>query len=546
MRVRPPQAPWLNEDCAHPAPPDWTEIPGDLAKGGDPARAEGRLRPELVAVAARPVTALVQAVLQPPQAQRLALAFAEIAVTGHRAHAEFVRMDPPADPAALVRRVIGLAQTADPHADPATLAARAPLFVDRARKTSRWLRARTARERKAAYVAMHPNLPFDQRPWVAVAGEIDPPDRPVNMPATALNQDDVLVPVPQRAAPIRARVASSDAVTDATSHAKIVVFLHGLGSRLEETSAVAASLVAKGYGVLALDLPNQGYSERFSFADVGLTDMANTGTRDAAGHVRVYAMDFYVDFIGRLLKAFDAQFPAGRVLSRIVAIGGGSEGGCLSLRLATSLPTVVRRALPWSPGAVWESFLDNDLVHHLVLRDGPIHDVTSDENPQSRGSYISGNFDVPLGGGVGAFIGMPRPADTWWRNGWRCKPRSEREARMMQWEIYHPWFRRWCAAMAHEQLAYSFRSGDTAAPLGGWPVDAVTIPLLLMTGAADEVMFADICSATQSIGNRAQRLGAPHGYQLTFPTTGHSIHDERPEQLAQEIDLFLRDVGPFP
>jgi pimeloyl-ACP methyl ester carboxylesterase len=29
------------------------------------------------------------------------------------------------------------------------------------------------------------------------------------------------------------------------------------------------------------------------------------------------------------------------------------------------------------------------------------------------------------------------------------------------------------------------------------------------------------------------------GHQVTFLNTGHSIHDERPNQLAREIDAFL-------
>ena len=134
---------------------------------------------------------------------------------------------------------------------------------------------------------------------------------------------------------------------------------------------------------------------------------------------------------------------------------------------------------------------------------------------------------------------LPKPVDTWWRDSWPAKPIAARDSRMLRWEVYHKQHRLWCEAMGYEQLVCSFRGPDDK-KTRPWPIEKATAPMLLMTGDQDNMVFANIRSAIEALARRATRLA---GHQVTFVNTGHSIHDERPNQLAREIDAFLEAHG---
>jgi pimeloyl-ACP methyl ester carboxylesterase len=80
---------------------------------------------------------------------------------------------------------------------------------------------------------------------------------------------------------------------------------------------------------------------------------------------------------------------------------------------------------------------------------------------------------------------------------------------------------------------------------GSWPIDSADGPMLLMTGEMDNFPFADICSATETLAQHVGTGRQPLGPQVTLPDTGHSIHDERPQQLFNQIDAFMKQPGPF-
>ncbi|MHB8420882.1 MAG: alpha/beta hydrolase family protein [Myxococcales bacterium] len=528
MKKRPPLQPLESED--EPSL-ELCEMPPELALGVDPRKHEGRLRPELTRVAGKPVEALIAAVLCGDREAALSRACAELAVTGHGAYQDFVRADPVDAPERLPKQVADLAVARGARRSEALPAA--IRHVEAARRTSRWLRAKTHAERTGALAALHGNV-VEPRRWVAVCGEVDPPDRPVNVPATRFNQEDLWVP--HRAFPkgIRVRVAYSDSALD--PKAPVLLFLHGLGSRLEEADLTGAALVERGYGIVAFDLPNQGYSARFAFEEAGLPDLARALTR-GANHVP--ALDFYTRLVREVVAAFDARFPG--VARRLQAVCGGSQGGCLTLRLALDAPQLAPRFVPWSPAGVWDSFW-NGAVHRFILRLGPLREALTSEarDPNRRVRWLRMIFDAPMGGAVGWALRLPTMPEAWWGPSWPGRQRALRAARLLRWELYGEWYRRWCSAMAHDQLAHSFRGPGGAA---AWPIDGATGRLLLLTGEEDDMMFAGIHSAAESLAARAAARGAPAGVKVSFPATGHSLHDERPRQLAAEIDAFLREPG---
>jgi pimeloyl-ACP methyl ester carboxylesterase len=521
LRIKKPE--WPSESESNPTM-DWVEMPSELAEGGDPEASQGRLRADLLEVAGDPLLAIGAAVLTPSTSPRLALAFSELAVTGRNAYDEFVRLTP----SGIVESVA--AHAAGPGLPLAEARLRATRFVERAEVVSQCLRGRTAVERATAAQALKVHL-HDPRPWLAVSGERDPPDRPVNLQATSFNQEDVFVPYHGRKRkPVRVRAAYSDAVRE--SDAPILLFLHGLGSRLEEDEAVGRALAERGYGILGLDLPNQGYSERLTFEDVGLhiNDILGAGPGPTTGAT----LEFYTHFLGSFVRELDRTYPG--IADRLVAVGGGSQGGCLALRLSLpESPVKAASYIPWSPGAVWTSFKQETLhpiglrfqADRVKARDG-MH--LAEEANERRADYIRQLFDNPMLSGV-----LPKPVDTWWRDNWPAKPIAARDSRMLRWEVYHKQHRLWCEAMGYEQLVCSFRGPDDR-KTRPWPIEKATEPMLLMTGDQDNMVFANIRSATEALARRATRVS---GHQVTFLNTGHSIHDERPNQLAREIDAFL-------
>ena len=77
------------------------------------------------------------------------------------------------------------------------------------------------------------------------------------------------------------------------------------------------------------------------------------------------------------------------------------------------------------------------------------------------------------------------------------------------------------------------RDGHTTAT-PGWGL--VGGELLLMAGAGDNF-------SNTSIADRVSELGpkmAARGHALVWEDTGHSIHDERPNELVAVLDRFVK------
>lgn len=511
----------------------WATAPASLTDGA-PADHEGRLSPELRALAGRPLEALGEATFCLWRTKRTldrdlrGRACAELAVTGERSWHAFGALDRQGLP----ERIVSAGHLAHPEMrDDARARQIAEQVIRYAEDVSAALRARTHAERRAARQKV-PSLAKPTPRYVAVSGEDDLPDRPVNLPSSTHVVDDLWVPVRARGRPVatypklRVRYARTESFQD--RDAPLVVLLHGLGSRLEEHDEVMRHLEHRGLAAVAMDLPNQGYSQRISFENARVaSDMQRAGS-NVGGPFR--AIELYEHFVRSFVETLDRSIPAARVKKRLRLIAGGSQGGTLSLRLGSSAtPSWLPRVAAWSPGSVWESFWNDDGWHWLAVGDGgPLSQIRRGEDAGARRDYIRGIFEPRFP--TQLFFG--RIADTWWRSSANYRARKEahiRGARAARHEVYDEWHRRWCSAMEQEQLAHSFRGRDDDA---NWKFTRIGVPLMLVAGTLDAFEFANIHRACRDLVSRAAEKEQPDGTFCELTNTGHSAHDERPEQLA--------------
>lgn len=521
---------------------NFARAPAGLCEPGG----EGRLRPDLREVAKkhRPVFALAQAARWMAKTDGhgdTGRAMASLAVTGRRAAAELKDVEAAGSLRDKVLVELGPNATSKEkkHVDAA---------IAHARAVRGWIEAPVAdRDRHFKIVrALYPSGPGIERPWIGVSGEDDLPKRPINIGRGSRTEANLTVTCPSPSVVngkivVDVRWASSTDLDDPQGP-PIVVCLHGLGSRLEETDALSAALAAHGYGTVALDLPNHGYSERIPF-DRLTVPMRDTGTKDGAA----YALDLMEAFVDAFVKTLIGRHPASK--DRFVAVAGGSLGGSLAMRFGRRAPAWLERTISWSPGNAWKSFWYSDNFHlAAVSADAvgtqPIERVAEPESPGSRKGYIHFAFDEMLPTTNHPYW------HTWWRSGdgddyVKAREVHAQDARTLRHEVYDEWHRRWACALAHDQLAVTMRGGgDEGAPAGKWPFDKIKIPLLLMAGSYDNFPFANIFDASQTLAKRAA-AGTPKGVAKFFANTGHSIHDERPRMLARNIAAFLDAPGQF-
>jgi pimeloyl-ACP methyl ester carboxylesterase len=461
-------------------------------------------------VAGDPIAALRAAAAVWSSDRIRATAFAELAVTGRRARQAFRRAAPRAlDLGAAGAQVLAYTELVDAYL------------------------AAGPRERgpRAVELAHHKQIVLPHRvdaPWLAVAGEIDSPHRPVNVPVTSHTQHDIVVDVKHAVGPIATRYA---VVGDlAHSPEGVVLLLHGLGSRLEESDLVADALAALGYAVVAVDLPSQGYAQRVSpsaFADPTLGTYYTPSWQSDAGYAYLSLNDAFVEAFVEALDLGD----------RLVAVGGGSLGGTLALRLSMThrLGPFVRY-LAWSPGSVWgtqqtnyvnwaaiEATLGNRLFAKELLADD--HEPS---HADSRRDYISWVFES----------GPPfvKKQPMLWFKGIPGQAERIAAARRDRRELYGFEHRIACLALAYEQTIYSICEvvkGELAPRYA-----RIVNPTLVIAGSRDDDAL-DIHREVEKLAERMRRHGRRG--RVVLLDACHSIHDERPRVLAAEIDSFLRD-----
>lgn len=383
--------------------------------------------------------------------------------------------------------------------------------------------------------------------WLAVSAQDDPPHRPVNVPVTAHPQFDLEVEVPESASHIARRVRTRTMVASGDpppppapppgelapeptpvvpAEARILVFIHGHSSRLEECEALLEPLTRRGFTVVAMDLPCCGFSQMLEHSVI------RTGTAEAppSGAPALYpVLDFMDSFLVAFLSALSAR--VGRDLSpQISAFIGGSLGGNLSLRMARRNPLrepFAANVVPWSAASVWDSAAGSDReVGATKARDR----AWVDEDEAQRADYFYEVFEFS----ARLLFVRPQP-EYWYRDdGWEpCKTAHIRGARADRQEIYNGRYRRWHWRVAMDQLYFSHRPLSRRLPILG--------RALLTAATGDNYEWSNIHDATRELA--VELLNAP-GRLLSIDRTGHSIHVERPEYFAREIAAFCPALCP--
>jgi len=546
-------------------------------------------------------------VISVPGDPSLAPALAQLAVTGRYAFWSFAQWHPQDSDLVLAVRQANPTQNFDPNA----LQNAASKVLDTAYRTLWAIRANDAAWRQFR----------GSMGWIATSGEDDLPHRPVNIPTAHYPQYDVNFAIPGVAGPVsvstRYMVASASdslllppgihaaipAAAPRTIPAignpyippqnKIIIYIHGGGSRLEEAVPLAEQLILAGsikgvnYTVISFDMPNSGLSSRFDH-----TLVANSGPGGGLGSYHppqgdphkaipnpplTYGypiMDTEEQFVLNFLDAIDQQM--GNVKGRIAAVMGGSLGGNISFRLARlgNQYPYLRNIVAWSVTSMQPAQSDN-IVGHIG---GLIGQYTAPEQIPTRHSFFDSLYNQPLispelaaamgagagaaagglvtgvvaaaGGVTGAALGasaaLPPQPQLWYRNGWPCKTSLIQETKFDRYEYYTPEYRRWTIRLNYEFTIYSFQDGDLYAPnKAQGPPRYLTVNsrLLLASGGQDEHdPFYTLYNSTHQVAGEMTNTA---GTTLFLDNTGHSIHDERPVFFAQQIVDFLNPPQPL-
>ena len=509
------------------APPGLVD-PGNEMRLVDTLRAVAARRDPLEALTLAARTLLQARERRSAEGESTAYALADLAVSGRHARERFEQSAlSPGDVAA--RLAGGEAMVA------------AALVLERALAVAEHLRAyRTDRRDLRSPAALA------AQPWIAVSGEDDPPLDPVNIECAPFPQFFLEVPVPVDGTTVTLRtrfmVAGrplADILADGRTRTRVILFLHGQSSRLEEFVDLANLLTAEDprtrlprYTIIAPDLPSCGYTSMLD-PDVIATPptLHEAATTDPSRHS---LLQFHDRFLIAFVSQLDAMLSTGTsglsLSDHIVCVGGGSLGGSLALRLAEldPCPSWVRRVVAWSSASLWDP-LRNDAVKGLgpnVLKGK----MSEPETPDRRKDFIHFLFDRPILGALGG----PPQASMWYREGWARKSAFLAAARSKRQEVYNVDYRRWTYRLSYEQLQFSHKDRDL-----GVPYKRIHVPTMLAAGDGDNYGFAHIRDRTVEAHDR---MTAP-GPTYVLANTGHSIHNERPRWLAGAIDAFLREFG---
>jgi hypothetical protein len=533
---------------------------------------EGRLRDDLrkAAQQANPADSLCKA------AKAFALgnetdgnAFADLSVTGRRAFAAF-RARPPqeADVLTCLRRDKDVRIQ---PLSPATLQANAGKALDRAYRVLSLVRA--GGRCSAARAALS---------YIAVSGEDDQPHRPVNVPSAPFPQYDLAVnvampsrgrkrqltvhtrymiahtPEPSHVRPPDTcanfgRSVPADAAPVLAPNAEVILFIHGMDSRLEEALDLTRELHklgqqrGKNYTVISMDLPTSGYADNLDqneIAPLAIDGQAGggfSGLGFAPNNYVAPILDFIEDFIVSFVNTLDRGPLHGQLAPKIKAVAGGSLGGNMAMRLGRPRSDApwIRHSVAWSPAAIWPSF-DDSQVQHAALA-VPWYFAGGDptiatEGPGSRRAFFYGGFE--WASKIAFFYepsGSGRPqAEFWYRDGWDCKQAHIHMARIDRFETYDHNFRLWHWRLGMEQLQFSQQEPQPGTNPPQPLYLSNTIPMLLMCGMND--VGGNLCENTRIV---APKMVYTPGYARFLNNTGHSIHNERPNFLARAIVDFV-------
>jgi pimeloyl-ACP methyl ester carboxylesterase len=538
---------------------DWTKIK-DNATGVR----TGRLAPWLRAAAATrdPREILRQAIvarLQPTTDDAVAesQALADLSVSGRTAFTAFTAA-PVRDDELFVLARPALVGMAEPQIRDAVRT-----VLDRAYTVAWALRGSPSQR-----AALRPRLG-----WIALSSEDDPPHAPTNVPASRDHMGELTLRIGQSgrsvtlratlmlpAAPapdplpditirtIPAPTAFAEALSEriANGYDELFLFVHGLASLAEESDTFKRLVVeigaarAQRYAVLSVDMPGMGYSERIDIdALVAQRARGQHGFAlpDGVGS-NFPLLGLYRDTLVEICNTV----PGG-----VQYVMGGSLGGNMTLWLAAapmftdlapwrSEPSSVRSFCSWSPASIWESYERsrdlperNNGTHVDIGKNGAkrrawerMAEVENDGRRLQFFKVMQLGEPLPVIG-IHVFLGA-----------WGYPP--TKAGLLLQSELYGEFYRRVFWTAAYEQVTFSHQ--EPLSPSRQWPFRTIRKPLLLAAGDRDvgSAGVMDIYNQVVFVTNAAPDVP---GRRLLMRGTGHSIADERPRHLAEQIVDFL-------
>lgn len=429
--------------------------------------------------------------------------------------------------------------------------------------------------------------------WIAVSGEDDPPDFPVNVETNHPQYHcEVSVPTPLGTKPARdvkirytltsQGVASVPGTPTIPPDHEVLLYIHGEGSKAEEADdfiprlfELAAS-AGRSFTVVAFDQPSCGYSTMVSHLDVApmppTQEVAESDKLDGSA----FAGSPILDFVERTIIAFVEQciLPFGRPITAIV---GGSLGGHMALRLAASQRSWVRNVIAWSPASVMDhdsffgfNFLGKQLgitfpqrmfanpqtAASAMERENSVVDSRSDFfnrvwykdtfNPNDYQGVVGGIASAMIDGGyfagpVAAAVaaGGAAVVVAAFNNLETVPPQPQ----MWYWDHWGsaPTYILESRLDRREVYNETFRQWHwrICEEMIGFKFDSLkarmTGPLLMMVGEKDDFPQVHFVS---NVRDFAATLTGPAQGGLTIQDTGHSIHNERPSFLARQVLNF--------
>jgi pimeloyl-ACP methyl ester carboxylesterase len=283
-----------------------------------------------------------------------------------------------------------------------------------------------------------------------------------------------------------------------------------------------------------VDLPSHGCStmvDPLGPAFNGTPPWNNSSPLPVSRPPNYPVLEFIEKFILAFVAALSARYGIGE---QFVGPMGGSLGGNMTLRLARSNAPWTRCALAWSPASIWNSLADD-----LVKQAGPNHCSTEGHAPEDAGARANFFNDVFLATTNLLWFQLVGPQGSYWyRDDWQpCKTNILAAAQLERAELYNRIYRQFHYRMDWEQLLYSFNDKDPGSAQPRYASFLST--LLLAAGANDSNSPAtDIYDSARTLGQNLDSTKA-NGSTLFVDDTGHSMHDERPILMADQIDGFI-------
>ncbi len=490
------------------APP--TNTQANVPPGRNMGSNEGRLNAELRKAAAdrKPLESLrLAAYAFAAEENEMGKAYADLSVTGRRAFNDFKLAPPKEDFCQSLRGQ-------RPQLNDADVLNGCRTALDRAYRVANFLRTGQRGDTPAEKTRKtNERLALG---WIAVSGEDDQPERPVNAPSSDYPQYNIDVDVPLASGTKTVKVRTRYVIAQ---------------SRTSGTGSSGKNLV-----VISLDLPTSGYATNLDYelfsplSEIGnpkdLIDFQATG--------RTPLLDFIENFIVRFVDKLDEEPSVkSQIKTNMKAVMGGSLGGNMSFRLGRNpglswLPKVI----VWSPASIWQSLGEgSDITKHLAVRKGweGANRARSFPVDGDRAEFF-GSWDKPI---VELIVPMAQ-SDTWTSEYYPCKKSAVAAARLDRQETYDARFYAWRWRLGTEQLLYSHQTIDPSTNKPRFMANQK--PMLLACGTEDDVPWNRICSATQST---APLMTGTPGKALFLDKTGHSLDNERRSYWARQIIEFL-------